>query len=118
VPPLLALPAMPVILAGGWWLSIDQSWPFDFLFTVIACPLMIAGGMRLIRWHRAAGLAGQLSFPLFAVQMPILQGMRMLGFDGWTGGAAALAGGITAALLQNRLRHWRRQQSAVPLRAD
>ncbi len=112
VPPLLAIPAMPVILAGSWWLGLDQTWLFDFLFTVIVCPLMIAGGMRLTGWSQAAGLAGQLSFPLFAVQMPILQGMRMLGFGGWVGGLAALGGGILAALLAGALAKWRKEKKA------
>ena len=103
VPSLLAIPAMPIILAAGWWLKIDQSWHFDFLFTAIACPLMIAGGLRLTRFHRAAGLLGQLSFPLFAVQMPILEGMQLLGFGYWSGGLTALAGGIFAAFLSDRL---------------
>ena len=103
VPSLLAIPAMPIILAAGWWLKIDQFWHFDFLFTAIACPLMIAGGLRLTRFHRAAGLLGQLSFPLFAVQMPILEGMQLLGFGYWSGGLTALAGGIFAAFLSDRL---------------
>ena len=107
VPSLLAIPAMPIILAAGWWFKIDQSWHFDFLFTAIACPLMIAGGLRLTRFHRAAGLLGQLSFPLFAVQMPILEGMQLLGFGYWTGGLTALAGGIFAAFLSDRLGRWR-----------
>lgn len=98
VPPLLALPAMPAVLAGGWWLGLNGWW-FDFGFAVLICPLMIAGGLRLIRWQRAAGLFGQLSFPLFAVQMPILQGTQMLGFGYWTGGLTALGGGILAAVL-------------------
>ncbi len=105
VPPLLAIPAMPAILAAGWWLGFNQWW-FDFAFTVIACPLMIAGGLRLTRFHLAAGLFGQLSFPLFAVQMPILQGMELLGFGYWTGGLTALAGGILAALLAHRIGRW------------
>ena len=111
VPPLLAIPAMPAILAGGWWLGLGHWW-FDFGFTLVACPLMIAGGLRLRRFHRLAGWLGQLSFPLFAVQMPILQGMQMLGFGYWTGGLTALAGGIVAAFLTSlpgRIRNWRNQ---------
>lgn len=112
VPPLIAIPAMPVILAASWWLKLDQSWYFDFAFTVIACPLMIAGGMRLMRFHRVAGLLGQLSFPLFAVQMPILEGMSMIGFNGWEAGFAALAGGVLAAILTQRFDRWRKESKA------
>jgi peptidoglycan/LPS O-acetylase OafA/YrhL len=111
VPPLLAIPAMPAILAAGWWLGLGHWW-FDFGFTIVACPLMIAGGLRLRCFQRLAELLGQLSFPLFAVQMPILQGMQMLGFGYWTGGLTALAGGIVAAFLTSlpgRWKHWREQ---------
>ena len=112
VPSLLAIPAMPAILAAAWYLKLDTSWHFDMVFTLLACPLMIAGGLRLTRFHRFAGLLGQLSFPLFAVQMPILQGMQMLGFGYWSGGLAALAGGILVALVTQapgKLREWRKQ---------
>lgn len=112
VPPLLAIPAMPVILAGSWWFKLDQTWHFDFLFTVLACPLMIAGGLRLTRFHRIAGLLGQLSFPLFAVQMPILEGMRMLGFNGWEAGFAACTGGVLAALLTQKLMSGPKEKAA------
>ncbi len=77
--------------------------------------MMIAGGLRLTRFHTVAGLFGQLSFPLFAVQMPILQGMEMLGFGYWTGMLAALAGGVCAALLASLPGRWRsaRKQAAI-----
>ena len=107
VPWPLAIPAMPAILAAAWYLKLDTTWWFDFLFTVIACPLMIAGALRLDRFHRFAGLLGQLSFPLFAVQMPILQGMERLGFGYWTGMATAFAGGIMATFLAGLPAQWR-----------
>jgi peptidoglycan/LPS O-acetylase OafA/YrhL len=112
VPSLLAIPAMPAILAASWYFRIDQHWGFDYLFTIVACPLMIAGGMRLVRFRRAAGLLGQLSFPLFAVQMPILQGTQMLGWDKWTGGLSAFAGGIAATFLTSRFDKWRKEKAA------
>lgn len=109
IPSMLAIPAMPAILAAGWWLGIDRSWLFDLAFTIIACPLMIAGGMRLTRFHGAAGLLGRLSFPLFAVQMPILEGAQMLGWGKWQAGLTALAGGIVAAFLTERFDRWRKE---------
>jgi peptidoglycan/LPS O-acetylase OafA/YrhL len=108
IPPLLAIPAMPAILAAGWALGLN-SWLFDYLFTAIACPLMIAGGFRLAGNNRLATLIGKLSFPLFAVQMPILEGTRMLDFNGIQGGLSALIGGILAAVLASALS---RRQSA------
>ena len=112
IPSLIAIPAMPVILAASWWLQIDQHWRFDYLFTILACPLMIAGAMRLTRFHRFASLLGQLSFPLFAVQMPILQGAQMLGWGKWAGGLSAFAGGIVAAFLTSRFDKWRKEKKS------
>ena len=107
VPPLLALVAMPLAIIGGWvWHA--QGWWFDFLFVMLVCPVMLAGGLRLRRFQRAAGLLGQLSFPLFALQMPVLQGMHALGFTYWAGlfGAVVVgcAGAAIAAWLQSAAR--------------
>jgi hypothetical protein len=93
VPWWLAVPLMPALLPLVWWTK-TQGWLFDIGFVVLACPLMIAGAMRLDRFHRAAGWIGQIAFPLFALQMPILQGIRQLGGNCWIGlGVAAVAGG-------------------------
>lgn len=102
VPPLLAFVAMPLLFASAWWMGID-GWRFDLAFIVIACPLLIAGGLRYrsrdgtLTTAVVTGL-GALSFPLYAVHMPVLQGMRLLEF-GWLSGAlAALACGIALTL--------------------
>ena len=94
-------------MAGGWWLELDKTWLFDAVFVVVVCPLMIAGALRLDCCHRAAGLLGQLSFPLFALQMPVLQGTLMLGFGYWEGLAAAFTAGIAGMVLANALGAWR-----------
>ena len=112
VPPLLALFAMPMLVAASWWLGI-RGWVFDFGFVIVVCPLMIAGGLRLRRFAGAAGLIGQLSFPLFAFQMPVLQGLRELGFGGWFGGWAALAVGIAGAVLASLLGNRRKARRAA-----
>jgi len=101
LPPVPAIPAilaMPVVLVLGWWLRLGGPW-FDLAFVVLVAPLMIAGAVRLRHFARAAGVLGQLSFPLFALQMPVLEGLRRLGVDGWTAGAAALAVGIAGAAI-------------------
>lgn len=102
VPPLIALAAMPVLCVGQWLLAApgdSSGWIFDMLFVLIACPLMIAGGVRLTGRWRLAELSGALSFPLFAVHMPIMQaGVRIFHLSWPVGGLLALAGGIAAAL--------------------
>lgn len=108
-PPLpwwLALPAMPAILAGSWALGI-RVWWFDLAFVMLACPLMLAGALRLQGLGRTAGWLGQFAFPVFALQMPILQGSQHLGAGYWSGLALAMAGGVAGVLVPLGWRRWR-----------
>lgn len=105
LPPVPAIPAilaMPVVLVAGWYFRLGGGW-FDLAFVVIVAPLMLIGGARLTRFNTAAGMLGQLSFPLFALQMPILEGLRHFRVSGWIGGFAALAAGIAGAWITARL---------------
>lgn len=105
VPPWLALPLMPALLPLGWWLRV-RGWWIDPAFVLIACPIMLAGALRLRRFGWAAAWLGRLSFPLFAFQMPILQGLKQLGFGYWTGLACAFGGGILATFVTSALGAW------------
>lgn len=99
VPPVpwwLALPLMPALLAGSVWMKIG-GWQYELGFILLVCPLMIAGALRLKRFHGAAGWMGRIAFPLFALQMPVLEGMRMLhGTYAQAVGLACLAGVLGA----------------------
>ena len=112
-PPVPAVPAilsMPALLALGWWLGVDGkhdgAW-FDLGFVVLVAPLMIAGALRLRRFAAIAAAVGPLSFPLFALQMPVLEGLRHFGVSGWIGGSAALGVGIAGLFLASALGKWR-----------
>ena len=98
VPPFLALVIMPLLIAGSWAFNV-QGWWFDFLFVVLVCPIMLAGGLRLRRFYGPAGSLGRLSFPLFALQMPVLQGMRQIGCSYWPGLLGAIAVGVAGAAI-------------------
>lgn len=106
VPPLLAFAAMPLLFVGSWWFDI-QSWLFDFAFVVLACPLILAGGLRLTSRPALARFSGLLSFPLFAVHMPILQAGAMLGLHWKLGGVLAFAGGVITAVASYKMRQRR-----------
>lgn len=101
VPPPLALLAMPAMFVAAWILDF-KDWRLDLVFILVACPLLIAGGLRLRSGGSAtdwAALAlGALSFPLYAVHMPMLQGMHLLGYGQVGGVLTALAGGAIVAL--------------------
>ncbi|MBU6269000.1 MAG: acyltransferase [Sphingomonadales bacterium] len=110
VPAIPAILAMPVVLVAGWYFDLGGAW-FDLGFVVLVAPLMIAGGLRLRRFGAQAGWLGQLSFPLFALQMPVLEGLRHLGAGKWIGGPAAFAVGVAGLLISNALGTWHRKRA-------
>jgi len=86
----LAVGLMPLLLVGAGELGL-WGWPYELGFVLIASPLMIGGAMGLDRFH---GM-GRIAFPLFALQMPVLEGMRFLGGHYW--GAVSLAIEVSVA---------------------
>jgi len=105
----LAIPAMPIILAASWALGV-RVWWFDLGFVLLACPLMLLAALGLTRFPRTAGWLGQFAFPVFALQMPILQGSQRLGAGYWSGLALAMAGGVAGILVPLG---WRRLRTAM-----
>ena len=87
---ILALPALPLGTAAGDALVIVLMFPPLLWLAASATPPQFAG-----KWLRAAGL---LSFPLYAVHLPILEFGRNLHL-GVAGQALALAGCLLAAAL-------------------
>lgn len=81
LPAWLAMGAMPVaVLAShalGW-----KHWSFDLLFVLLLCPAIILGALGIAGRSRLGWLSAAISFPLFAIHLPILEAMRELGF-GW-----------------------------------
>jgi peptidoglycan/LPS O-acetylase OafA/YrhL len=105
----LAVPAMPAILALSWAAGV-RVWWFDLGFVAIACPLMLLGALGLTRLGRTAGWLGRFAFPVFALQMPILQGSQHLGAGYWSGLALAIAGGVLGVLVPLA---WRRIRTVM-----
>jgi peptidoglycan/LPS O-acetylase OafA/YrhL len=99
--PFLALPilfAAPLPALG---------WAYDLLFVVLVCPLLIAGGLNLSGEAKWAARLGLLSFPLYAVNVPVLHNAGLLGL----GPVTAI---IAVALVTLALDWWlsRRQRRA------
>ena len=91
VPGWLALVLMPAAVMASYATGRTIGWQFDLAFVLVICPLTIFGG-----WHaKGFGALGKWSaafaFPLFATHVPILEGMRELGFDAVAAVPTALA---------------------------
>lgn len=114
VPPVVALVAMPAWVLAGYAGQWHGWWP-DALFVVAVAPLMLAGGMRLRRGASVATWAGRLAFPLFALQMPVLQGLRHLGTTRTTGIVAAMVAGVLGMGFELWLDRRRRRKAAQPM---
>lgn len=87
-----SLLAMPIFFIATSFIA-GQSWMANLVFIVIACPMMIAGGLRFEAsafWTRVAIFGGAMSFPLYAVHGTTLRLAQLLDL-GWAfGGLAAI----------------------------
>ena len=98
IPPALAIVAMPAWLVTGWALGWRGWWP-DMTFVMVICPLMLWGGLRMRALPRTAAWAGRLAFPLFALQMPVLEGLRYRGYgQGFSASCAVVVGLLGMAI--------------------
>lgn len=95
---LFAFAAMPVLF-GGLAMIGGRSWVFDLLFVVLVCPLLIFGGMRLQGRMPMVAAAGAISFPLYAVHLPVLELAKASGAGVAVGVVLSLVvAGLVAAL--------------------
>jgi hypothetical protein len=79
LPVLLTLTTIPLVLVAAIWFQW-RHWAFDFGFVLLICPLVILAALRITASNRLIWLSAAISFPVFAVHLPILEGMRELGF--------------------------------------
>ena len=100
----LALVAMPGAMLLAWAMGW-RGWPFDLVFVVVICPLVIVGALRIARDTALGRFSAEFSFPLFAVHVPVLEASRMAGYGVLTGVPLAFA--LTLAYL--RWTNWRRR---------
>jgi peptidoglycan/LPS O-acetylase OafA/YrhL len=104
IPPTLPFIALPLLMLTPF---TALGWAYDLVFIAIACPLLIAGGLRLQGAARWAALSGALSFPLYAVHAPVLRAAALAGIN-------AIAAALLAVIAGIALTWWlsRRQQRA------
>ena len=78
LPAALVLGGMPVAIIGGWYLGW-RDWSFDLAFVMALCPLIISAATAITKQTWLGWLSAAISFPLFAVHLPILEAVRELG---------------------------------------
>lgn len=91
--PGFAFLAMPLFF-GASMLTAHSSWIANLLFITIACPMIVAGGLRFpatSRWSPLLSISGAMSFPLYAVHVPAMVLVKYLGGHWTLGFAAAIA---------------------------
>jgi peptidoglycan/LPS O-acetylase OafA/YrhL len=90
VNPLAAFAAMPALLLVLPLLGVG-GWAFDVGFVLLACPLLVAGGLAYRGEHGLWCWLGMISFPLYAINLPLLHWSRIFGLGPLAGIACALA---------------------------
>jgi peptidoglycan/LPS O-acetylase OafA/YrhL len=91
VPAMLAIVAAPLTMITP---LVALGWAYDTAFTLVVCPLLMAGGLRLRGAPRWATLSGMISFPLYAVHMAVLRSGYINNTNPWLTTAAALFAGL------------------------
>ncbi|HPZ46915.1 MAG TPA: acyltransferase [Novosphingobium sp.] len=109
-PGWLALVAMPGAMLLAWAMGW-RGWPFDLVFVVVLCPLVIAGALRIARDTAPGRFSAELSFPLFAVHVPVLEAVRMAGYGVLTGVPLAFAAALACLWWTNWRTRIRRVQT-------
>ncbi|MGJ0239353.1 acyltransferase family protein [Novosphingobium fluoreni] len=97
--PVLTWGMMPAVFLWG---TFGPMWPgaSDYVFVIVCCPILIAGGLTNGTANRVAAFAGTLSFPLYATHGPIVLAAKYMGFGWGTQLGAALCTGILVLLAQ------------------
>lgn len=105
----------PLILPAAMFASrlLDWTdWTFDLAFVLVACPLAIQCARNLKRDTRLGQLSSAISFPLYATNLPILEGLRELGHGPVLAVPVAIAAALGITLWTNRRQHRMAQANA------
>lgn len=101
---LAAMPVLFFLFIGPW---------FDLVFVAIACPLLLVAGIRC-NPPKALVFLGWISYPFYAVQIPVLDLSRAAGLPWQVGPLLAMI--LAAAIAWVTGRTWRMDRIAVLFR--
>jgi peptidoglycan/LPS O-acetylase OafA/YrhL len=103
IPGALGLAALPFAAIGSRVIEWTGA-GFDLAFVLLVCPIALIGALDWRHDGPVVRAAGALSFPLFAVHLPVLEVMRELGFAWPAALCAALLSAGAIAWWTNRPR--------------
>lgn len=113
--PAFAAPALltTALITGS---HIGGGWRFDAIFVILVCPVVLIAGLgQSASAYRLQRLIGDLSFPLYAVHVPILFMLSRVGFPWYFGPPMAIFGAaITLRLTQAKWRKSKMDPVAEP----
>ena len=87
VPQFVTYLSLPLLFIAA---SLMDHWMFDLLIVLIAFPLVMAGGLTASA-SRPLVFLGAISFPLYAVHIPVMRIISEYGGGPWLAGAGAVA---------------------------
>jgi peptidoglycan/LPS O-acetylase OafA/YrhL len=96
LPGWLALVAMPAAMLTSWY-SGYRHWSFDLAFVVLLCPAVIVAALTIARDTAIGRFSADISFPLFASHVPVLEAARLAGYGPLVALPATLA--VACAIL-------------------
>lgn len=111
LPPTIVMLALPITIIGSWLLGW-RAWHFDLVFVALICPLVISAATQVSRQNWLGWLSAAISFPLFAVHLPILEAVRELGGGKEVAVPLALGAALAIVWWTNR-RDARKAQAAA-----
>ena len=109
LPGWLALIAMPAAILASWAFGF-RHWSFDLGFVVLLCPVVLAAALNITRDTALGRFSGEISFPLFAAHVPVLEAAQLAGF----GPLIALPCAMFAALA---ILWWTKRPAKLPPRS-
>lgn len=102
-PSILVIAALPLtFIAAGALKLFTSAWPVDLLVVAVICPLLLVAGANTPVPPRLRPLAvwlGAISYPLYAIHLPVLDAAKLLSAGTFTALAAALVGSTALAVL-------------------
>lgn len=110
VPSALPFIALPLLMLAPF---AAFGWAYDLVFIVIACPLLIAGGLRLESAARWAAWSGAVSFPLYAIHAPILHAADLARIGALPAVILALLAGIALTWWLSRSQQRAKRKSST-----